>query len=52
MRFIVVTWHGEGTTLYYLIDTRDEAVMDTFHNRDEAIHWKTAFNKAQLRMDE
>lgn len=49
-RFIVTTWHGEGRSLHYLVDTgqpeeEQPAVMDTFDRRSDAEHWASMFNR-------
>lgn len=43
-RFIVVTWHGESKSIFYLIDSETEDIWDSFRNKHEADHWCKMFN--------
>lgn len=43
-RYIIVTWHGEGRTLFYLVDAVQEIVLETFRSREDAEHYKQWIN--------
>ena len=50
MRYIIVAWHGESKTLFYLVDTVQEIVLETFHNRGDAEHYKQWINDPKLEV--